>query len=185
MSNRSLVRLAIVVALPAALLLTACQPRFVVLRDVPESPQFTVIPETTTGANIAFANQVSGALVACRMKVIERPSMMSGFSDTKGKQSGSAVGTADFSSLAFGSASSSTRSQTYSQNTDVVDLYSQTAADYIMVVNADNTWVKMIKRETKEIIFSSALHIGQEGSMYEHEMHNLLVAAGLLQEKGK
>ena len=56
------------------LILTSCSTReFVVLRDVPENPSFTVIPAYYAYSEIRFANKVEKCLIGARVKVISHP----------------------------------------------------------------------------------------------------------------
>ena len=46
---------------------------YIVLRDVPQSPSFVVIPVTTTISEVSYANIIERAIIAAGVKVILRP----------------------------------------------------------------------------------------------------------------
>ena len=47
--------------------------QFVVLRAVPESPSFVVIPANNYLNQVAFANEVEAAIIGAGVKVVSRP----------------------------------------------------------------------------------------------------------------
>ena len=55
--------------------LAGCAPQtqFVVLRDVPESPSFVVIPANDYLHEVVFANEVENAIISAGVKVVMRP----------------------------------------------------------------------------------------------------------------
>ena len=46
---------------------------YIVLRDVPQSPSFVVIPVTNTISEISYANIIERAIIAAGVKVVLRP----------------------------------------------------------------------------------------------------------------
>ena len=46
---------------------------YIVLRDVPQSPSFVVIPVTNTISEVSYANIVESAIIAAGVKVVLRP----------------------------------------------------------------------------------------------------------------
>ena len=64
----------------SSLLIAACsQTVFLVQRDVPSSPTFTVIPANDYLYQVDFATQIEGHLISCGVKVTlpESPNMVS------------------------------------------------------------------------------------------------------------
>lgn len=47
--------------------------------------------------------------------------------------------------------------ETAAQAVDVVDLYGETTADYVVVAFAKNSWIKIVRRETRDILFGGSL----------------------------
>ncbi|MDP2359420.1 MAG: hypothetical protein Q8O14_01520 [bacterium] len=131
------------------------------LRDVPDHPTFVVIPGSVSGENFEFANKVTEVLVSCGVKIIDRPAMLSNFTESTGTGSGMTLGSVSASGgqsaqvLGFGSASS--RGETATQTVDVVDLYNQTQADYIVVVFSRGSWVKIVQKDTNQVVYGGSL----------------------------
>ena len=46
---------------------------YIVLRDVPQSPSFVVIPVTNTISEVSYANIIESAIIAAGVKVVLRP----------------------------------------------------------------------------------------------------------------
>ncbi len=162
-----------------AALLSGCATRYVVLAHVPESPAFTVIPGSVSKSNMEFANTVTATLVSCGVRVVERPAMLSGYAESQGSVSG--VGTVGGigSGSTIGVVGGSVKQETAAQSDDVVDLYQQTSADYVIVAFAANSWLKIVHRESKQILFGGSLKRSQSGTLYRSEMTRVLRAMGV------
>jgi hypothetical protein len=65
------------------------------------------------------------------------------------------------------------------RSVDVVDLYQQTSADYVIVAFASGSWLKVVRRESKEILFGGSLTRSQSGTLYRSEMARMLRAMGV------
>ncbi len=55
--------------------ISCTQQRFIVLRNVPQSPTFTVIPANNSLYQIEYANMVEGALLGTGVSVLSRPTI--------------------------------------------------------------------------------------------------------------
>lgn len=124
--------------------LTGCaQTRFVVLRDVPPSPSFVVIPANDYLSEVTFANEIERAILGAGVKVVMRPSTKEVTTEkvteeTEGNQASGMKLTERY--FAF----------------DEID------ADYIVQTYATSNPVKITKRETQEVLtvltVQTALH---------------------------
>jgi hypothetical protein len=100
---------------------------YVVLRDVPKNPSFTVFPASPL--LVGPADAVMGALIANSVKVVERPALL----------------TEAYRDFILETNAASPGKSVYT----VGEL---TNADYIVVVYVN--FIKVVKRETKEVLFS-------------------------------
>ena len=123
--------------------LAGCAPQtqFVVLRDVPESPSFVVIPANDYLHEIVFANEVENAIISAGVKVVMRPATKEITTEktvqrAKGKQ-------ADDVKLI------------QSADAKLIERYTafeEIDADYIVQTYVTSRQVKISKRETEEIL---------------------------------
>jgi len=100
---------------------------YVVLRDVPKNPSFTVFPAAPL--LVGPADAVMGALIANGVKVVERPAIL----------------TEAYHSFILEANTSPSGKSAYS----VGEL---TNADYIVIVYPN--FIKVVRRETKEVLFA-------------------------------
>lgn len=122
----------ILMAAAGAFLCGCAQLKYVVLRDVPQNPTFTVFPATQ--ADLAFADLVMGAVIANGKKVVERPAV---FTEAYGAFiTGVGVSGSDGKSVAL-----------------INDL---TTADY-MIIAYNGNLLKVIRRKTREVLFSNTI----------------------------
>jgi len=47
--------------------------------------------------------------------------------------------------------------ETATQSADVVELYEQSPADYVVVAFANNSWIKIVRRDTKAVLFADSI----------------------------
>ena len=123
--------------------LAGCAPQtqFVVLRDVPESPSFVVIPANDYLHEVVFANEVENAIISAGVKVVMRPATKEITTEktvqrAKGKQ-------ADDVKLI------------QSADAKLIERYAafeEIDADYIVQTYVTSRQVKISKRETEEIL---------------------------------
>ena len=123
--------------------LAGCAPQtqFVVLRDVPESPSFVVIPANNYLHEVEFANTIENAIISAGLKVVIRPTtkdvtMEKTVQGAKGKQDDG-------------------RALIQSADAKLIERYStfeDIDADYIVQTYVTSKQVKIAKRETQEIL---------------------------------
>ena len=163
-------------------LFSGCATRYVVLSDVPPNPSFTVIPGSVSKGNMEFANTVTEALVSCGVRVVERPAMVSGYAESRGSGVGLGVagGAASGGARAggVGLVAGSGKEEVATQAIDVVDLYEQSSADYLVVAFSTNTWVKIVRRESKDILFGGSI-AAAAGASYSAELAKILKSMGI------
>ena len=126
-------------------ILAGCAPlqtsQFVVLRDVPESPSFVVIPANNYLHEVEFANTIENAIISAGLKVVIRPAtkdvtMEKTVQGAKGKQDDG-------------------RALIQSADAKLIERYStfeDIDADYIVQTYVTSKQVKIAKRETREIL---------------------------------
>ncbi len=162
-----------------ALLQVGCSTRYVVLRDVPLSPTFTVIPGSVSKENMEFANTVTGVLVSCGVRVVERPAMLSGYAESRSSGSASALGITTSGGLVSVGGSGDSKDETTAQSVDVVDLYQRTSADYVFVAFASSSYLKIVRRDSKEVLYSGTLRRDPNKDDSKETMRGLLKALGV------
>ncbi len=123
------------------LILTSCSTKevFVVLRDVPEKPTFTVIPANYVYNEVQFANRVEKCLIGARVKVVSHPGTKE-IQTEEGKAKGKSTSEPAFEA----------------SGKVIVERYRQrepTDADYIVETYAVSRQVKIIRNnQTHEIL---------------------------------
>ena len=135
-------------------------PQFVVLRDVPESPSFVVIPANDYLHEVEFANKVENAIISAGIKVVMRP----------------ATKDVTMERTVQGAEGKRTDDRTLIQSADakLIERYSafdDIDADYIVRTYVTSKQVKISKRETEEIL---AVLVAKEyiegGTIYRWEI---------------
>ena len=160
------------------LLQVGCSSQYVVRRDVPESPTFSVLPGTVSKSNMDFANTVTGLLISCGVKVVERPAMLSSYTESRSSGSVSAVGLDLSGGLAAVGGTGGGKGEATAQNIDVVELYDQTRADYVIVAFQNSSHLRIVRRDTKEVLFAGSIRTS-ERDRPEKAMRKLLEALGI------
>ena len=117
--------------------------QFVVLRDVPESPSFVVIPANNYLNQVAFANEVEAAIISAGIKVVM-------FSQaTKEVTKEVAVG----GKIAVVEGSQAAQKSGEGKLTErYVEFFEEIKADYIVQTYAGSKQIRIIKRQTREIL---------------------------------
>ena len=133
------------------LVVAGCAPKtelFVVLRDVPQDPSFTVIPANDYLYQIEFANKVEEYIISAGVKVVSRPALKEveakkevGQEEAKSGEAKGAHGTLTEKYIAF----------------------DETNADYIISTYADSRQIKIIKKTSKEILSTFELKAVKRG----------------------
>ena len=126
----------ILIATVGMFLCGCAQLNYVVLRDVPQNPTFTVFPATL--ADLAFADLVIGAVIANGKKVVERPAVLT---EAYGAFIvGVGVSGADGKRVAL-----------------IDDL---TTADYVIIAY-NGGFLKVVRRKTREVLFSDNVSVNK------------------------
>ena len=117
--------------------------QFIVLRDVPESPSFVVIPANNYLNQVTFANEVEAAIISAGIKVV----MFSQATKevTKEVAVGGKIAAVEGSQAAqkFGEGKLTER---------YVEFFEEIKADYIVITYAGSKQIRIIKRQTREIL---------------------------------
>ncbi len=109
---------------------------FVVLRNVPRSPSFVVIPANNYISEVAYANRIEQAIISSGVKVISRPSAAPTKEVTTEKVLGKVEGS---------QAAATKLTERYFE-------FENLTADYIVQTYATAQQVKITKRETQEVM---------------------------------
>ena len=117
------------------------QLQFVVLRDVPESPSFVVIPVNDYLNEVIFANTVESALISSGVRVVKRPSTKE---VTTERTISGAHGNQAAGEVLAQSGDAKLREKYLA--------YDQIRADYIVQTYSDSAQCKFVKRETEEVL---------------------------------
>ena len=130
------------VFLPA---ITGCQVpsynQFVILRNVPESPSFVVIPPNNYLDQVAFANEIEAAIISVGVKVVMRPA-------TKDVTKEVAVE----GGIAAVEGSQAAHKSGEGRLIERYAAFEDIEADYIVNTYADSSQIRIMKRQTREIL---------------------------------
>ena len=128
-----------------AILLGCTYPQyeFIVLRDVPESPSFVVLPVNDRRGQVEFANQIETMIIGCNVKVVNRPSKKD---VTRAVGQGVLGLEAEKNRVVQGDAGY--------QVIESYPAYHEFDADYVVLTYAESKRVRIIKRETDEVLAS-------------------------------
>lgn len=119
------------------------QYEFIVLRDVPESPSFVVFPANDSLYQVEFGNQIEMAIIGCNVKVVNKPAK---------KEVTKAVGKG-----VLGVEVEHNRAMQGDAGYQLIESYPSYHdfnADYIVITYASTKRVRIIKRETEEVLAS-------------------------------
>ena len=118
----------------SVLIMAGCaQTKFVVLRDVPQSPSFVVIPANTYLFEVEFGNKIEQAIISSGVKVVMRPS-------TKEVTTEKVLEKSEDNQAAG------------MKLTERYFEFEKINADYIVQTYATSQQVKITKRETQEVL---------------------------------
>ena len=116
--------------------------KYVVYRDVPQQPAFTVVPVNYSVADYKFKEETEASLIEMGLSVIESPlrkqsTIKSESNALRAKRDMQLTGSVKKTSI-----------------DDLVEtskIYDQLKVDYVILVNAETSALKITKRETREI----------------------------------
>ena len=121
------------------LILTSCASKeFIILRDVPKNPTFTVIPASYAYSEVTFANRIEKYLISAGVKVIQHPGI-------KHIQTEQAQGKSKATSELVSETAGKALIETYRMR-------ESTDADYIVETFHISGQIKISKNETQEIL---------------------------------
>ncbi|ASJ38422.1 hypothetical protein M2G59_21320 [Vibrio vulnificus] len=124
-------------------LLTACGSiQYITGRDVPQKPAFTVVTTYGTTKDLGYASKVELLLIDMGLSVVTPPARIKTEKTTGG---GAAVESLDHTAQIEVGAFTAKVVQQYS-------FFDQTKADYIVIVDSINNTIKLIHKETKEVL---------------------------------
>jgi hypothetical protein len=152
--------------------LFGCSPRYeyVVLREVPQSPSFVVLAPNRYLFEIEFANMIEEIIISLGVKVVVRPATKA---VTETTERGIAGAQAEDNKLMTGERSLQ-RVESYVEYTDL-------KADYIVRTYRNSRQIRIIKRQSGEILASINL---SENPYVEQRDHYRYMIAGLLHNMG-
>lgn len=124
------------------LILTGCythhETTFVVQRDTPQNPSFTVLPANHSYAQVEFANTIESCLIAAGVKVIQRPATKSvQTEEIKTKNKTTSEPAMEGKGIAV---------------TQTFRAYEKTNADYYIETNAIAQQMRVVKTDTQEVL---------------------------------
>ena len=117
--------------------------QFVVLRDVPESPSFVVIPANNYLNQVAFANEVEAAIISAGIKVVM-------FSQATKEVTKEVAVEGKIAVVEGGQAAQKSGEGKLTER--YIELFEEIKADYIVMTYAGSKQIRIIKRQTREIL---------------------------------
>ena len=122
--------------------LTSCgTTQYVVLRNVPKSPSFVVIPANNYSYEVRFANEIESAIISAGVKVVTRPAIKEVMTE---KAVHGAEGIQGSGAQAIRAADAKVTERYFA--------FDDISADYIVQTFANPEQVKFTKRESMEIL---------------------------------
>ena len=150
------------------LILTSCGTKeYIVLRDVPENPTFTVIPADNYLSEVAFANRIERYLISAGVKVVQRPGM-------KHIQTEQSEAERQSKSDSSTEAAGKVLTETYFMR-------EPTAADYIVLTYRHSLQIRIIKNKTQEVLTVLSLPIAHQQFGSDPERKYILDALSHMQ----
>ncbi len=147
---------------------TQTQIQFVVLRDVPEFPSFVVIPANNYLNQVAFANAVEAAIISAGVKVVSRPATKE---ITKEVAVEGKIQTIEGNQAAHKSGEGK-----------LIERYAEFAdieADYIVLTYANFRQIRIIKKQTAEILASIEVFFVTEAPVLRQQLVGVLKKIGV------
>ena len=158
--------------------LTGCAPQvpqFIVYRDVPESPSLVVIPANDYMHEVLFANEIEEAIIACGVKVIQRPS-------AKRITTEKSIGGLEGNRVRDPNASSTSVREADAKRVESYWEYETIDADYFVETYVDNRNVKILKKNTREVLavfYAKGYKKGPVRLTWRHKVHETLEHMGI------
>jgi len=155
------------------------QNNFIVMRDVPPTPSFTVIPFNFYHSQINFANQIEEALITLGVKTVERPSTKR---VTTKKERVAQASDVDVDQKIDAMLFSGKSAQAISIEEYIA--YDEIKSDYIISSDVLSNRVKIVRLETEEILATFIMHLDPLGGLendykFKKNIQDALVALGI------
>ena len=141
--------------------ITGCVPpvhQFVVYRDVPDSPSFVVIPANDYMHEVLFANEIEEAIIACGVKVVQRPG-------AKRIRTEKSIGGLEGNQMRDPDASVTSVREADAKRVESYWEYESIDADYLVETYVNNRNVKILKKDTREVLTVFYANDYMEGSI--------------------
>ena len=119
------------------------QTQFVVLRDVPESPSFVVIPANNYLSQVEFANEVEAAIIGAGVKVVM-------FSQASKEVTKEVAIEGEIQAIEGNKAARKSGEGRLIER--YVEFFEEIKADYIVLTYAGSKQIRIIKRQPREIL---------------------------------
>ena len=124
------------------LILTGCytihQTTFIVQRDVPQNPTFTVMPANNSFSEVTFAHTIESCLIGAGVKVVQRPATKTvQTEEVKTKNKPTSEPALEGKGIAV---------------TETFWAYEPTDADYYIQTYSASGQMKVVKTETQEVL---------------------------------
>lgn len=158
----------------ASMLLSACSPRpFILVEQTATAPSFTVIPEDGK----EFADKIERGILGAGLKVIARPPYR--YMETGATTTDSAALAVGNQHVAAMSGHSITKSLC---GIDIVAMYPDCKADYIVVTSEYLRQMRIIKKEDLSVIASGIVPSSSDSEDISNRVFSILVNAGFVKE---
>lgn len=125
---------------------------FIVSRDVPVNPTLTVVPSGDYTEESVFANEIEETVIRLGLPVVTRPIFKAVVTKKDASAQAAAVAAQENSLQALAKSGSATTTESFFALDD-------TPAEYVLFTYSTNNRVKLIRKNTKEIILSFGVYI--------------------------
>ncbi|MCW8909227.1 MAG: hypothetical protein OQK76_01280, partial [Gammaproteobacteria bacterium] len=138
-------------------------------RDVPEQPAFTVVPVNFSVADYKFKENVELSLIEMGLSVIESPLL---------KQSDMKVDERLLRAKRNMKSDDYVKKVSINELIETSKIYNQSNADYVILVNAETSVLKITKRDTHEIQALIKYSVLDKSGSRFIKLHDALVSLG-------
>ena len=145
-----------------------CSTQFVVLRDVPESPSFVVIPANNYLNQVAFANEVEAAIIGAGIKVVM-------FSQATKEVTKEVAIEGEIRAIEGTQAARKSGEGKLIER--YIESFEEIKADYIVFTYAGSKQIRIIKRQTREIL--AVLTVPTDSRTHQPLEHHEFIADAL------
>lgn len=143
--------------------------KYVVYRDVPQHPAFTVVPVSYSAADYRFKESTELALIEMGLSVIEAP-LKKKFN--KKPESNALAAKRDMQ------LHGSEKSVSIDDLIEISEVYDQTKADYVILLNAETNVLKITRQATREIQAVIKYSVMEQSGSRFIKLHETLLNLG-------